>query len=74
MNTIKNILERLNEEFPPKSECSNALFYTELSNCKIGLHLWINQNEFRSFYLDDKAELDDLDKLVNDIKNLIKEE
>lgn len=65
---IKQILEILNDNFPPKEGCSNAIFYTKESNCNIGLMIWISKDELRNFYLDYEEELDDIYKLVEDIK------
>lgn len=82
MNKISNILERLNKEFPPKENqdiCCGIVYindnYVDNKNdsFKLAIRIWINKKIMDDFCLDDENELDDIDKLVNDIKHLIKE-
>jgi hypothetical protein len=69
-NLVKQVLDRLDIEFNPKTECGNAIFSTTNCPCGVGLQVWMSQETFRVIYLDSLDELLDLDKLILDIRNL----
>lgn len=66
---IKEILERLNTEFPPRENCSN---YITINNNTLNLGIHYNDDIY-NFYIDDEEEFNDMDKLVNDIRSLLDE-
>jgi hypothetical protein len=70
---VKQILEKLHNSFPPKEGCSNAILYTDKSSCMLGLMVWVTREKFMNIYLDSEDELDNMDKLIEDIKAIAAE-